>query len=52
MRGLPEDWRLVGSPEDVHDLRAHGMLRLLAEQACDEALSWDEAPDYAVDGAG
>ena len=31
---------------------AHGVLRLLSQQARNEALSCDEAPDYAVDGAG
>jgi hypothetical protein len=48
---LSEDWQFVGASADVHGVWAYGVLRLFAEPACDEALSCDQAPDHAVDGA-
>ena len=45
---MPEVGRHLGSPEDVHDLRARGLLRLLAQQAREEAFQRDEASDNKV----
>src|ERR1700760_2873816 len=52
VRGMHCDGRRVGAPEGVPGVRACGLLRLVEEQACDEALSYERASGDAVGGAG
>ena len=47
-----EDGRYVGASAGVFGVRECGVLRLVEEQACDEALSCDQASGDAVGGAG
>src|SRR5690349_8009138 len=48
VRRVFEDGRSLGAPAPVHELRPRGLLRFVEEQTRDEALSPDEAPDYAI----
>src|SRR5690349_18796345 len=46
LRGLPENWVLVGAFALVPDLRSRRLLRLLSASACKPAFPQQRAPDY------
>src|SRR5207237_404166 len=52
LRGVPEDGRHVAASAPVPRLRPRRLLRRLEEQARDQALPLDEAPDHHVARAG
>jgi hypothetical protein len=52
LRGLHRDRRQMGASEDVPDLRAHRLLRQLAEPACLGPRSQQRAPDRSFHRAG
>src|SRR5581483_11596643 len=48
LRGVPEEGGLVGAAAHVRGLRAHRLLRRLAEQPCDRPLPRDRASDHPL----
>src|SRR5919108_2072339 len=52
VRRLCPEWQPLGPPAAVHDLRACGLLRQLAEPARAAALPRDKSPDRAVRRTG
>lgn len=52
MRRLPEDGRSMGSPAHVSYLRTYRMLRLVEEQARNQAFPIDAAPAHTLYRAG
>ena len=52
LRGVPEERQPLAASADLPDLRPCRLLRLVEEQARNQALSRNRTPDYAVVRAG
>jgi hypothetical protein len=48
MRGMFENGGYLGASAAMYELWSRGLLRLLEEQACDQTLPQNEAPDYQI----
>ena len=51
LRGVSEDGRHVGAPENVSGVRTRGLLRFIEEPARASAFSCDAASHYSLGGA-
>src|SRR4029077_6952439 len=48
LRGLPEDWRLLGTPAPVPGVRPCWLLQFLEEQTRHQAFPRHRTPHYAI----
>src|SRR5690348_11048393 len=48
MRGLPENWRYMGTPACLQNLWSRRLLRQFQEQTCYQAFPRHRTPHYAI----